>query len=54
MISLDDFIAQMKSDLARFESEWREGHKEDPNTYPLELHGYGDWEEQMNFLLGDL
>jgi hypothetical protein len=48
---LDEFVTQAKADLERFQQEWRAQHAKDPETFPMEMPGTGDWDEQMLFLL---
>lgn len=34
---LEDYIKLFKEELDSFELTWKEGHKEDPDYYPLEM-----------------
>lgn len=35
--SLDNFIITIQQELKKFEEEYRENHKKDPENYPLEM-----------------
>jgi hypothetical protein len=52
MKTLDEFIAEVKETLERFEEDWRKNHKENPEHYPLELNEDNAglwWEFLMTF-----
>ena len=36
-VSLDEFVANVRKSLAKFEADWRAKNVADPNGYPLSL-----------------
>lgn len=53
---LDQFVAEVKSDIEAFAAEYRAGHAENPEHYPLELDddNAGVWFEQfIDFMTRD-
>lgn len=48
-MSLDEFLVEIKKDVDSFEKTWRDGNKENPEFYPLELDEENDglWHEQF-------
>lgn len=45
-MKLDDFINILLEDVSKFKDFYLEGHKENPEEFPLELEE-GDWLEQF-------
>lgn len=35
--TLDEFVAEAREQLARFEKHWREEHAKDPEHYPMQM-----------------
>ena len=50
-ISLDQFLAELRADVDRFESTWRQEHEKDPEAFPLIFpeENAGGWWEQFMF-----
>jgi hypothetical protein len=45
-ITLDEFIAEQKSELDKFAAEWRENQAKEPQHWP-ERMPLGEWDEQL-------
>ena len=47
--TLDEFLAEQKAELDRFETLWREAHDKNPNMFPLVMKddNEGMWWEQL-------
>lgn len=50
-VSLDQFIAETEERLKNFREYWLEGHKNNPEMFPLELpeDNAGMWYEQFQY-----
>lgn len=48
-MNLDQFMKELRADVDSFESEWRKGHKRDPQMYPMQMDddNSGAWFEQF-------
>lgn len=44
-MTLDEYVAELKADVERFEKEWRESAAAEPNQYPMAMPP-GEWFEQ--------
>jgi hypothetical protein len=44
-MTLDEYVAELKADVARFEEEWRESAAAEPDQYPMQM-APGEWFEQ--------
>lgn len=45
-MTLEQYIAELKAKIEKFEQEWLENQKADPDNYPTNLSP-GDWDEQF-------
>ncbi len=45
-MTLSEFIKEMRSDLDRFEADWRKRQEDQPDEWPEEMDA-GDWLEQF-------
>lgn len=45
-MTLEQYIAEAKAKIEKFEQEWLEKQKADPANYPNDLSP-GDWDEQF-------
>jgi hypothetical protein len=44
-MTLDEYVAELKADVERFEKEWRESAAAEPKQYPMAMPP-GEWFEQ--------
>lgn len=51
-MTLDQFMAHMRSELKRFEDEWKEENAKRPEDYPMEFSSQFDWRDQLYCFLG--
>lgn len=49
--TLEEFVAEMRADLDKFEKSWRENNAVSPESYPMKLLS-GDWLEQFTLFDG--
>jgi hypothetical protein len=48
-MTLDRFLSELRADVERFERNWRDENKADPEAFPLEFpaDNAGGWWEQF-------
>ena len=51
-MTLDDYMDELRWNVARFEEHWRAKNKEVPAQYPMTMES-GDWDEQFVVFCGD-
>lgn len=50
MISLDEYVEEMRVRLDDFAETWRNNNDADPKNWPMRLPGSVEWNEQFNTL----
>jgi hypothetical protein len=45
--TLENWKKELIAEIERFERDWLICHENEPDSYPLELVGKGEWDEQF-------
>lgn len=46
IITLDEFVAEMRERIDKFEKYWEKNNKENPEHFPNKMYS-GEWDEQF-------